>query len=93
MEAFDRIIREGPFESIVVRPASLKDTIGPAVGMYAATEDSGPALFPISRADVALFLADNLTKMTWVKRGVQLYAAGAGSLLCSCTTSSVAVAR
>ena len=91
MEAFDRIIREGPFESIVVRPATLQD--GPGVGRYLATEDGGLALTSISRADVALFLADNLTKMTWVKRGVQLYAAGAGSLLCSCTTSSVAVAR
>jgi hypothetical protein len=83
LEAFDRTIREGTFESIVVRPTALKD--GPGLGRYRATEDGGIEMTEMSKADVALFLADNLTKDTWSGKGVQLYAAATGSMFC-CST-------
>ena len=72
-EAMDLLVRCAAHPFVVVRPAALADA--PAKGAYRATEATGAALFPISRADVAKFLFDALTDKQWDYKAVQLYAA------------------
>ena len=72
-EAADRLGGNASCPWVVVRPAGLGDA--PGSGRYLATEETGASFSPISRADVATFLLDALTKAEWERKALQLYAA------------------
>ena len=56
-----------------VRPAGLSDSAGK--GRYLATEATGASFSPLSRDDVAVFLADEIEACKWDRCAIQLYAA------------------
>ena len=72
-ERADDLCRNASCPWTCVRPAGLADTAGK--GAYLATEATGASFSPISRDDVALFLADEVEGCKYDRQAVQLYAA------------------
>ena len=72
-ERADELCRNASCPWTVVRPAGLGDAAGK--GKYLATEATGASFAPISRDDVALFLADEVEACKHDRMAVQLYAA------------------
>ena len=72
-ERADELCRNATCPWTCVRPAGLADSAGK--GQYLATEATGASFRPISRDDVALFLADEIQACKWDRCAVQLYAA------------------
>ena len=69
----DELCRNASSSWTVVRPAGLANSAGK--GKYIATEAGGASFSPISRDDVALFLADEVEACKYDRSAVQLYAA------------------
>ena len=72
-ENADRLCSNASTTWTVVRPAGLSD--GAGKGRYQATLSDGASFSPISREDVALFLADEVENPKFERVAVQLYAA------------------
>ncbi len=67
----EQVVRDSGLDWTLVRPTTLSDA--PATGTWIAAEAPQMRLSArIARADVALFLLDQLTDATWSRRAVRL---------------------
>jgi len=71
-EAADKIVLEAGFTAI--RPTELTDQGDPA-GKYNATAETGMGMGALHKADVGLFICDEIGKNDWGGKAVQLYKA------------------